>query len=901
MQIRCPECKQALQLGKAKPGSYKPTCKHCQKTFRLKVSDSDPPRVGVAKMEMAGHPKPLAASPQRLSAVAAQPDAASMATMDSSAGTGVGLEAAGGAVGASGFEATSPEPSTMAMSDPSQEATQDGSTIGRSTHAGSLSIATVQRGGSAVKKPSSTHVGGSASIALPAESPSRLGGYRILRMLGRGAMGEVYEAKQVSLDRMVALKTIRASLADNARSLARFTREAYAAAQLSHHNIVQVYDFGEDGGKHFFSMEWIRGGTLSDLVAAKGTVEPRLAATYILQAARGLRVAHQSGIVHRDIKPANLLLSEDGVVKVADLGLVKIPDLPDPDEGEGPSGTALSAAASGTDVTLHGTAVGTPAYMSPEQAADAASVDHRADIYSLGCSLFYLLVGRPPFVGDDIADVMAAHATQAPPVASSINPHAPQRLDVVISRAMAKRPEDRYPTLTEMITELEAFLGVRVDGQFSPTRDQADRWQVIAAAYADQVPASPPWLPTALIGGGGLLMTLVSMVLPWSFVFLGPATLFATAMGMLAIAWRSGRSPVVGHLRSLAGSLCLTDWAVGIAASGLAAILILFTGLWPGCLLGVVLGAGLATMGYFLDSAARDTRERPSVAAARSFLLDLRLAGCDEDGLRDFCARHGGPSWQRLFEVLFGHRSLVEQREVLRADRSFDGNTRGNFWENLRDSLCARLEARMRAHRQHADERKLTKIEQRGLQAEGFSESDAAERALAMAAALVQSTREPSVHDAASSARSSHASAAETAAAMAIKRAKFKSMMADARSGKYKRKRDRLAPVKFLLGTQWRLLAGLAFLAAYALGSQDWFTLDSFQPRSIAIAGGLLVASTLVWSWRLTPFAIVGTAVILLGPSWGLPELADWCPPWMLAVAVGVAVYVPGVLWAESE
>ena len=156
--------------------------------------------------------------------------------------------------------------------------------------------------------------------------PDRLGGYRVLRLLGCGAMGTVYEAKQISLDRLVALKTIRGQLAENPASLARFTREAYAAAQLTHHNVVQIYDFGEDAGLHFFSMEWVRGGPLTHLIREKGRLEPRLAASYTVQAARGLQFAHQHGMVHRDIKPANLLLTNDGIIKVADLGLVKIPD-----------------------------------------------------------------------------------------------------------------------------------------------------------------------------------------------------------------------------------------------------------------------------------------------------------------------------------------------------------------------------------------------------------------------------------------------------------------------------------------------------------------------------------------------------------------------------------------------
>ena len=184
------------------------------------------------------------------------------------------------------------------------------------------------------------------------EIPDRLGGYRILRLLGRGAMGAVYEAKQMSLDRLVALKTIRGRLADNPASLARFTREAYAAAQLNHHNVVQIYDFGEDAGLHFFSMEWVRGGPLDHLIREKGRLEPRLAVSYAVQAARGLQFAHRHGMVHRDIKPANLLLTNDGVIKVADLGLVKIPDHGDAVVEQ----DAEVDLASGTQVTMQGTA-----------------------------------------------------------------------------------------------------------------------------------------------------------------------------------------------------------------------------------------------------------------------------------------------------------------------------------------------------------------------------------------------------------------------------------------------------------------------------------------------------------------------------------------------------------------
>ena len=157
----------------------------------------------------------------------------------------------------------------------------------------------------------------------PMDVPAMLGGYRVLRELGRGAMGAVYLARQVSLDRNVALKVIQTRLAKNPTFIARFTREAYAAAQLTHPNVVQIYDLGCEGDIYYFSMEFVEGESLGALVQRDGKLDADTAVRYILQAARGLKFAHDQGLVHRDVKPDNLLLSQHGVVKLADLGLVK--------------------------------------------------------------------------------------------------------------------------------------------------------------------------------------------------------------------------------------------------------------------------------------------------------------------------------------------------------------------------------------------------------------------------------------------------------------------------------------------------------------------------------------------------------------------------------------------------
>ena len=205
------------------------------------------------------------------------------------------------------------------------------------------------------------------------ESAGKLGPYEIVKKLGQGGMGTVYLARQVSLDRKVAVKVLNSQLAGDASFVARFTREAYAAAQLTHHNIVQIHDIGEENDVHYFSMEFVEGKTLNGLLKSGGHIEPKSAVSYILQAAHGLKFAHDHAMIHRDIKPDNLLVNDQGLVKVADLGLVKR-------KGTQDVSSRMLTDASDASVTGAASAMGTPAYMPPEQARDAASVDGRAPI-----------------------------------------------------------------------------------------------------------------------------------------------------------------------------------------------------------------------------------------------------------------------------------------------------------------------------------------------------------------------------------------------------------------------------------------------------------------------------------------------------------------------------------------
>jgi len=289
----------------------------------------------------------------------------------------------------------------------------------------------------------------------PADRPAILAGYQIVRQLGQGGMGTVYLARQTQPDRHVALKVLNPQWAGNPSFLARFTREACAAAQLVHPHIVQIYDIGAEGDIYYFSMEYAQGQSLGDLLQENGRLDPEVAAGYILQAARGLKHAHEQGMVHRDIKPDNLLLDAQGIVKVADLGLVKMPN-PAGDEQ-----LSVLVALAGTHVTGVGVAMGTPAYMAPEQGRNAATVDQRADIYSLGCTLYVLLTGRPPFEGNSAQEVITKHFHEPIVRPETLVEQVPQEISDVLVKMLAKKPEDRQANMSEVIADLENFLAPR--------------------------------------------------------------------------------------------------------------------------------------------------------------------------------------------------------------------------------------------------------------------------------------------------------------------------------------------------------------------------------------------------------------------------------------------------------
>jgi serine/threonine protein kinase len=266
--------------------------------------------------------------------------------------------------------------------------------------------------------------------------------YKLLDHLGTGGMSSVFLGEHVLMQRRVAIKVLPKNRVEDTSYLARFHREAQAAAALDHRNIVRAYDVDSDGDIHYLVMEYVEGRDLQQVVKQNGPLGYATAADYVRQAAEGLAHAHAAGLIHRDVKPANLLLDQKSVVKVLDLGLARF--------------TAEDCAS--LTVAYDENVLGTADYLAPEQAIDSHGVDARADVYSLGCSLYYLLTGHPPFPEGSLPQRLMAHQNQPPLSIFNDRPDAPRDLVEICMRMMAKKPDERYQSAVDVSKALAGWL-----------------------------------------------------------------------------------------------------------------------------------------------------------------------------------------------------------------------------------------------------------------------------------------------------------------------------------------------------------------------------------------------------------------------------------------------------------
>ncbi len=270
-----------------------------------------------------------------------------------------------------------------------------------------------------------------------------LGQYRLLGHLGTGGMSSVFLARHGLMDRMVAIKVLPTSKESDPTFVNRFEREALATSKLSHPNVVRVFDIDTQGKTHYIVMEYVSGKDLKAIVEEQGPLPLETAANYVAQAAAGLQHAHERGLVHRDIKPANLVVNDNGLLKVLDLGLARLEDE-----------EANASLTSNNSESMMGTAD----YLSPEQARNAHSVDHRADIYSLGCTFFYLLTGRAPFTEGTIAERILKHQTERPTDVRAEREDCPHALADVCMTMLEKDPDQRFESCGKVVQRLVRWL-----------------------------------------------------------------------------------------------------------------------------------------------------------------------------------------------------------------------------------------------------------------------------------------------------------------------------------------------------------------------------------------------------------------------------------------------------------
>jgi len=273
------------------------------------------------------------------------------------------------------------------------------------------------------------------------------GRYRVLNRIGSGGMADVYCAEDTQLGRRVALKLLYRRFAEDQEFVERFRREASSAAGLQHQHVVSVYDRGEYDGTYWIAMEYLEGRSLKQLLQDEGPLPPERAIDIVVQILRAARFAHQRGVIHRDIKPHNVILDDEGRAKVTDFGIARSIDPAD-------------------SLTETGTLLGTSEYIAPEQAS-GRRVDERSDQYSLATVLYELLTGVPPFTGDNFMAVAMKHVQEPVPSVREARPDVSPRLDAIVSRAMAKRPDDRFPTTEAMMAALEAAQA-DTDGALAP-------------------------------------------------------------------------------------------------------------------------------------------------------------------------------------------------------------------------------------------------------------------------------------------------------------------------------------------------------------------------------------------------------------------------------------------------
>jgi eukaryotic-like serine/threonine-protein kinase len=911
MSFPCPYCRHAINVKSPKPGRYKPKCPGCGKHFSLLLPEN-PAAAPVAEAIKESKP----ATPAKTEKMAA-PTKDAKAKPDPAKTVPMGKPSATTATDKSDSDKTGQFSEMPATKDESDTAIFDAPA--QDPNATAIEKAT-QAGGDPGTDDYEVNI--PATTETP-DVPDQMDGYRIMKELGHGGMGAVYLAQQASLDRPVALKVMSPKWGDDAGFVARFTREAYAAAQLNHHNIVQIYDFGAYRDLHYFSMEFVEGKSLGAMIKQEGKMDVEQAVGYTLQAARGLKFAHDRGMIHRDVKPDNLLLNSQGIVKVADLGLVKTPGAPDeplPSEAAAetptPKPRSKIAESAASTVTRVGLAMGTPAYMSPEQAKDASHVDQRADVYSLGCTLYAMITGKPPFSGKSAIELFSKHASEPIVPPDVVIKRVPKEISAIVQKMVAKKPEERYQDMDEVVRALEQWLGIRSESKAqSLSEEQVAQLEECMRKFNDSKLAQIRSVMKLAIFGGSIALALVLLL--FGFLKFGLGALFLAVEtpifyflvsgffsgGVLFLRFRESvyESRWKERLQLVVGLLLFIAvlYAVGMLWVWLAVTL-----------LAVALAFGLH---FALDRQVESSRQ-PALDEAEDLFKKLRLRGMGEEELRQFVCKYAGNQWEEFYEALFGYEEKLKARDWW--VRGQKGQARKKFaaW---REPFINWLNTRLRARREAHEKAKLALVEENRLEAEGMGRAAAKQIAERAAQVLVQKAAEFREED---KKRSAEPTGAELRKPKPIARVLLQEIEPE------EAPTERGSPVDLLtgllnliLGPFPRFLVGAALLAGFLLWmhqngliekAQDVKTMDdgwqilaakdskalefsvlpSFLARPFAgyaagLAGILLLLSAFAQGWKTAVLTPVAAVVIVLGPSLGVPKIGP-----LSAAQIGMAV-----------
>ena len=490
---------------------------------------------------------------------------------------------------------------------------------------------------------------------LPRGVPRVLGRHVLLRLLGSGPRGQAFLGLPLGLDGIEVLKVLDADRAAHRVFMSRFVREAYAASQLDHPNLATIRDLDVDHGRVFAASRRVSGPSLAELIANQTRLKPFQAAVLILQAARGLRAAHEQGLWHRDVKPGNLLLDPDGLVKLDDMGLEMTPSLAE--------NLAHSEKAKPSHAPPPPAAAGSPAYMALEQANDPATSDGRADIYALGGTFYHLVTGRPPFAGENAVELVRQHREERLVPAREFVPGLPRPIADIIQTMMGKRLDERYPTMDAVVDVLEKALQIHDEPALAGLDEAGEAIRQDALALA-AVPARQLRLRIVAVSSV-IVLAFVGLLVHlrlWAVTagIVGFATI--TALVVCIVSGITTRSELLGLVsRAVLGGGRRAWWITISGVAIAAAACWMWGGFLPLFLL-FCTGGVAAAFHVFLDRPLAREREQ-ILGPGRERLKTMRARGHDEQTVRALFVRHGGESWRELFESLLGHCAVLAADE----------------------------------------------------------------------------------------------------------------------------------------------------------------------------------------------------------------------------------------------